>query len=86
MVRPIARVEELALAIALAVAPELETAPVVALELVQVAVALRTKSVTAAHRHDLVPLLTAEDSAGVAVETSRARAAIEEVTAWEVAE
>ena len=53
-----------------------------ALELVQVAVARRTKSVTAAHRHDLVPLLTAEASAVAGVETSLAPAAAEAVTAW----
>ena len=71
-------------AIALAVVPELETAPVVALalELVQVAVALRTKSATAAHRQDLVPLLTAEASAVAGVETSLAPAAAEAAIAW----
>jgi len=71
-------------AIALAVVPELETAPVVALalELVQVAVALRTKSATAAHRQDLVPLLTAEASVVAGVETSLAPAAAEAAIAW----
>ena len=107
--RPIARVEELALAIALAVAaPELETGPVAALELViglamvpelvigpavvpelelvQVAVALRTKSATGADRQDLVPLLTAEASAVAGVETSLAPAAAGAVKAWEAVE
>jgi hypothetical protein len=68
-----------------AAAPQLETAPVVALELVQVVVALRTRSVTAAHRRGLVPVLTAEDLVAVA-ETTREPAAAEAVIAWEVAE
>jgi hypothetical protein len=74
----------LELAIGLAVVPELGTAPVVALalELVQVAVALRTKSATGAHRQDLVPLLTAEASAVAGVETSLAPAATEAAIAW----
>jgi hypothetical protein len=45
---------------------------------------LGTKSVTAPHRPDL-PLLAAEDLAAVA-ETTRAPAAAEAVTAWEVAD
>jgi len=43
---------------------------------------LRTKSVTAAHRHDLVPLLTVEASAVAGVETSLAPAATEAAIAW----
>jgi hypothetical protein len=51
------------------------------------AVALRTKSVTAAHRRDLVPLLEAvEDLAAAAAETTREQAAAEAVIAWVVAE
>jgi hypothetical protein len=71
-----------------AVEPELETVPVVALELelVQLAVALRTKSVTAAHRPGQVPVLTAEDLAVAVAETTRKPAAAEAVIAWEVAE
>jgi len=45
---------------------------------------LRTKSVTAAHRHDLVPLLTVEASAVAGVETSLAPAATEAAIAWVV--
>jgi hypothetical protein len=55
------------------------------LELVRAAVPLRTKSVTAAHRRDLVPRLAAEDLAAE-VETTREPAAAEAVIAWEVAE
>src|SRR6266513_1446192 len=51
----------------------------------RLAVALRTKSVTAAHRRDL-PLLAAEDVVAGAAETTREPAAAEEVIAWEVAE
>jgi hypothetical protein len=51
------------------------------------AVALRTKSVTAAHRLDLVPLLVAEeDLAAVVAVTTREPAAAEAVIAWEVAD
>jgi hypothetical protein len=50
----------------------------------QVAVALRTKSVTAAHRRGL-PLLTVEDLAVVA-ETTREPAATEAARAWEAAD
>ena len=80
------------------VEPELERDPVVALEreLDQVAVvlvrghpraqpaaALRTKSVTAAHPHDLVLLLEAEEDLAAAVaETTREPVAAEAVTAW----
>jgi hypothetical protein len=73
----------------LAAALELERDPVVALALAldQVAVALRIRLVTAAHPHDLVPLLAAaEDLAAAAAETTREPAAAEAVIAWEVAE
>src|SRR6184192_2217437 len=50
----------------------------------RLAVALRTKSVTAAHRRDL-PLLAAEDLVAGAAETTREPAAAEAVIAWEVA-
>jgi hypothetical protein len=88
----------LALGIVLAVAQALEIDPAVVpelvigqgqaeLELVRAAVALRTKSVTAAHRPDLVPLLEAEEDLAAAVaETTREPAAAEAVIAWEVAE
>jgi hypothetical protein len=56
------------------------------LELARAAVALRTKSVTAAHRRDLVLRLAAEDLAAAAAETTREPAAAEAVIAWEVAE
>jgi hypothetical protein len=55
------------------------------LELVRAAVPLRTKSVTAPRRRDLVLLLGAEDLAAE-VETTREPAAAEAVIAWEVAE
>jgi hypothetical protein len=52
-----------------------------------VVVALRTKSVTAAHRPDLVPLLAAaEDLVAEVAETTREPAATEVVIAWEVAD
>jgi hypothetical protein len=77
-------------AIVLVAAPEPETVRVeAALELVlaQLAVALRTKSVTTAHHPDLVPLLEAEeDLAAAAAETSHEPAAAEAVKAWAVAE
>ena len=62
-------------------------AQAVALELVlvQVAVALRTKSATAAHPHDLVPAPRVEDLAAAA-ETTREPVAAEAVIAWEVAD
>ena len=50
----------------------------------RLAVALRTKSVTAAHRRDL-PLLAAEDLVAGAAETTREPAAAEVGTAWEAA-
>jgi hypothetical protein len=50
-------------------------------------VALRIKSVTAAHRPDLVPLLVAEeDLVAVVAVTMREPAATEALIAWEVAE
>ncbi len=50
------------------------------------AVPPRTKSVTAPHRLDLVPLLEAgEDLAAAVAETTREPAAAEAVIAWEVA-
>jgi hypothetical protein len=67
-----------------AAAVELERGRVVAVpgrDLV-VAVALRTKSATGAHRQDLVRLLTAEASVAAVVETSLAPAAVEAVKAW----
>ena len=81
-----APVVALELVISPAVVPELETGPVAALELVlvQVAVALRTKSATAAHPHDLVPAPRVEDSAAAA-ETTRVPVAAEVGTAWEAA-
>jgi len=57
-------------------------AAVVELVLVPVAVLAGTKSVTAAHHRGL-PLLTAEDLAVAAVETSLERAATEAAIAWE---
>jgi hypothetical protein len=80
---------ELGLPIGLVVVPELETAQVVApeLELVQVAVALRTRSVTAAHRPDLVPLREAEEDLVAAVaETTLEPVAAEAAIAWAAAE
>ena len=79
------------------VAQELETGPVVALELVinlvaaerepdQVAVPLRIKSVTGPRRHDQVLLLTVEDLAVEVAETTRVPAAAEGGKAWAVAE
>jgi hypothetical protein len=75
---------ELGLPIGPALVPELETAQVVALELelVQVAVAPRTKLVTGAHHNDLVPLLAAEEDLAAVVETTREPAAAEAVIAW----
>ena len=69
---------------------ELQHAPVVAVPVlghrhVQPAIPLRTKSVTAAHRPDLVPLLVAEDLA-VAAETTLEPVAAEAATAWAAAE
>jgi hypothetical protein len=52
----------------------------------RLAVALRTKSVIAAHRPDLVPLLEAgEDLAAAVAETTREPAVAEAVIAWEAA-
>jgi hypothetical protein len=85
-----------------AVALGLETVPVAALERelvqaeavlvrghprAQLEAALRTKSVTAAHHPDLVPLLEVEEDLAAAVaETTREPAAAEAVIAWEVAD
>src|SRR6266478_734077 len=74
--QPLAQVVEQVLAQAMALE----------LVLVRAAVALRTKSVTAAHRRDLVLRLAAEDLAAAAAETTREPAAAEAVIAWEVAE
>ena len=53
----------------------------------QLAVPPRTKSVTAAHRHGLVPLLeAAEDLVPAAAETTRGPAAAGAAIAWEVAD
>jgi len=53
----------------------------------QLAVALRTKSVIAAHHPDQVPLLAVEEDLAAAVaETTREPAAAEAVIAWEVAD
>ncbi len=74
------------------VAVELELGPVVVVLVrghprAQLAVlALRTKSVTAAHRRDLVPLLEAAEALAVEAETTREPAAAEAVIAWEVAD
>ena len=83
----IAQVAARELVTGLAAALELERDPVVALALDQVVVALRIRLVTAAHPHDLVPLLAAaEDLAAAAAETTPEPAAAEAVIAWEVAE
>ena len=52
----------------------------------RLAVALRTKSVIAAHHPDLVPLLAAEEDLAAVAETMRAPAAAEAVIAWEAAD
>jgi hypothetical protein len=53
---------------------------------VRPAVALRTKSVIAAHPHDLVPLLAAEEDLAAVAEIMHAQAAAEAVIAWAVAD
>jgi hypothetical protein len=58
---------------------------VLELELVQVAVALRTRSVTAAHRPDLVPLLEAEEDLVAVAETTREPVAAEAAIVWAAA-
>ncbi len=70
-------------------AAELVLVPVVAVPVpdhprARLAVALRTKSVTAAHHHGLVPRLAVEDLAAVA-ETTHEPAAIEAGAAWAAA-
>jgi hypothetical protein len=52
----------------------------------QLAVVPTTKSVTAAHRRDLVPPLAAEDLAVAVAVTTREPAATEAVIAWEAAD
>ena len=53
----------------------------------RLAVPLRTKSVTAAHRPDLVPLLTGEEDLAAAVaETTREQVAAEAAIVWAAAE
>ena len=52
----------------------------------QLAVALRTKSVIAAHRPDLAPLLEAAVDLAAVAETTLEPAAAEAVIAWEVAD
>ena len=71
------------------VAPEQVQGQAVALALLiaQLAVALRTRSATAAHPRGLVLLLDAgEDLAAAVAETTHEPAAAEAVIAWEVAE
>jgi hypothetical protein len=85
----IARVEELELGIAPVVAElelvQAEVVPALDHPRVRLVVALRTKSVTAAHHRGLL-LLAVVDSAAAAVETMRERAAAEVATAWGVAD
>jgi hypothetical protein len=52
----------------------------------QLAVALRTKSVIAAHHPDQVPLLAVEEDLAAAAETTREPAAAEAAKAWAAAE
>jgi hypothetical protein len=78
--------EALAELVIVPVAVEQELAPAVVEQVpghrrAQLAVALRTKLVTAAHHRGLVPVIAAEDLAAVA-ETTRERAAAEAVIAW----
>ncbi len=55
--------------------------------LAQLAVPPRIKSVTAAHRHDQVPVLeAAEDLAAAVAETTREPAATEAAIAWAAAD
>jgi hypothetical protein len=62
---------------------QVEAVPVPNHPRAQLAVAPRTKSVTAAHHPDLVPLLAAgEDLAAAVAETTREPAATEAVIAW----
>jgi hypothetical protein len=67
---------------------ELETGPVVALELVinLVAALLKIKSVTGPRRHDPAAALTVEDLAVAVAETTREPAATEAAKAWAAAE
>jgi hypothetical protein len=82
-VEPVVRVD---LAVPVASAEPVVRAGLVALALVQVAVALRTKSVTAALRYGLLAALAAEDLVVAVVETTREPAAAEAVVAWAAAE
>jgi hypothetical protein len=68
----------------------LEPGPVAAVRVrghprAQLVVPLGTKSVTTAHRPDLVPLLVGEDLVAAVAETTREPVAAEAVIAWEVA-
>ena len=66
---------------------QVEAAPVQDHRPALLAVALRTKSVIAAHHPDQVPLLAVEeDLAAAAVETTREPAAAEAAIAWAVAD
>jgi len=66
--------------------PETALVGAAELELVQVAVALRTKSVTTAHHRGLVPRRVAGEDSAVAAETTREPVAAEAVVAWAAAE
>jgi hypothetical protein len=83
-----AQAEVVELGIGLVEELELAIAPAAGeLELVQVAVAQRTRSVTAVHLRDLVRHLAAEvDLVVAAAETTREPAATEAATAWAAAE
>jgi hypothetical protein len=72
---------ELGLAVAEPELGRVEVAPEPDHRRAQLAVALRTKSVIAAHHHGLVPVLRAEDLAVAAAETTREPAAPGEVVA-----
>jgi hypothetical protein len=66
---------------------QVEAGPVQGHRPAQLAVALRTKSVIAAHHPDQVPLLAVEEDLAAAVaETTREPAAAEVVIAWEAAD
>jgi hypothetical protein len=87
-VGPAGQVAPVALAnrVALELVPA-EAGPVQDHRPAQLAVALRTKSVIAAHHPDQVPLLAvAEDLAAAVAETTREPAAAEVVIAWEAAD
>jgi hypothetical protein len=66
---------------------QVEVGPVQGRRLAQLAVALRTKSVIAAHHRDQVPLLAVEaDLAAAVAETTREPAVAEAVIAWAAAD